>query len=211
MTARATTPVALLATLALAACGGDGATGEAPPGGDAMSAESGAVAAPEESQGSADGETVLDGTVNRLNGEPQDLSAYRGKVVLVVNTASECGFSGQFEGLEELYREKRDEGFVILGFPADDVANQEPRSDEEIAQYCKANFGVTFPMFEKTNVKDDPVNPVFEKLNADLGEPTWNFNKYLLGRDGRPVEHFDVQVEPSDPALTSAIDRQLSS
>jgi glutathione peroxidase len=209
---RLTMPVALLATLALAACGGDdGATGGAPSGGDAMSAESGAVTAPEESTGSADGETVLDGTVNRLNGEAQDLADYRGKVVLVVNTASECGFSGQFEGLEELYRDKRDEGFVILGFPADDVASQEPRSDEEIAEYCKANFGVTFPMFEKTNVKDDPVNPVFEKLNAALGEPTWNFNKYLLDREGRPVEHFDVQVEPDDPALTGAIERRLGS
>ena len=207
MSARLTTSVALLASLALAACGGDGATGDD---GGEMSASSGAVAAPDASQ-SPSGETVLAGTVNRLNGEPQDLSAYRGKVVLVVNTASECGFSGQFEGLEELYRDKRDEGFVILGFPADDVANQEPRSDEEIAEYCKANFGVSFPMFEKTNVKDDPVNPVFEKLNAALGEPTWNFNKYLLDRDGRPVEHFEVRVEPDDPALTAAIDRQLGS
>jgi glutathione peroxidase len=207
MSARLTTSVALLASLALAACGGDGATDDD---GDRMSASSGAVSAPDASESSS-GETVLAGTVNRLNGEPQDLSAYRGKVVLVVNTASECGFSGQFEGLEELYRDKRDEGFVILGFPADDVANQEPRSDEEIAEYCKANFGVSFPMFEKTNVKDDPVNPVFEKLNAALGEPTWNFNKYLLDRDGRPVEHFDVQVEPDDPALTGAIERRLGS
>jgi glutathione peroxidase len=207
MSARLTTSVALLASLALAACGGDGATDDD---GGEMSASSGAMAAPDAPQSSG-GETVLAGTVNRLNGEPQDLSAYRGKVVLVVNTASECGFSGQFEGLEELYRDKRDEGFVILGFPADDVANQEPRSDEEIAEYCKANFGVSFPMFEKTNVKDDPVNPVFEKLNAALGEPTWNFNKYLLDRDGRPVEHFDVQVEPDDPALTGAIERRLGS
>ncbi|MGH2956904.1 MAG: glutathione peroxidase [Solirubrobacterales bacterium] len=151
------------------------------------------------------------GTVNLLNGEPEDLSSYRGRIVLVVNTASECGFAPQFEGLEELYERKRDEGFVILGFPADDVAHQEPRSDEEIAQYCKANFGVSFPMFEKSNVKQDPVNPVFQKLNAALGEPTWNFNKYLLDRKGRPIGHFEVQVEPDDPGLISAIDRELKS
>jgi glutathione peroxidase len=211
MTVRQTTPAVLLASLALVACGGDGTAGEPSSGEGGMSAESGPVAAPDASNEAADGDTVLAGTLNRLNGEPQDLSGYRGKVVLVVNTASECGFSGQFEGLESLYREKRDEGFVILGFPADDVANQEPRSDEEIADYCKANFGVSFPMFEKSNVKEDPVNPVFETLNAALGEPTWNFNKYLLDRRGRPVEHFEVQVEPDDPALTAAIERQLSS
>jgi len=155
--------------------------------------------------------TVLEGTVNRLNGEPQDLSKYRGKVVLVVNTATECGFTGQFDGLETLYEENQDEGFVILGFPADDVAHQEPRSDEEITDFCKANFGVSFPMFEKSNVKDAPVNPVFEKLNAALGAPTWNFNKYLLDREGRPVERFDVTTVPDDAELTSAIDRLLAS
>jgi len=160
---------------------------------------------------SADADAVLEGIVNRLNGEPQDLSKYRGKVVLVVNTATECGFSGQFDGLEKLYEQNQGEGFVILGFPADDVAHQEPRSDEEIGDFCKANFGVSFPMFEKSNVKEDPVNPVFEKLNAALGEPTWNFNKYLLDREGRPVKHFDVQVEPGDPELTSAIEAELTS
>jgi glutathione peroxidase len=98
---------------------------------------------------------------------------------------------------------------VILGFPADDVAHQEPRDDEEIASFCKANFGVSFPMFEKSNVKDDPVNPLFEKLDAALGEPTWNFNKYLVDRQGNPVKRFDVQVEPDSPELTGAIDDLL--
>jgi glutathione peroxidase len=201
MTARLTTPVVLLAALALVACGGGDTTGGSSP----------EPANPSDSAGmSAEPATVLEGTVNRLNGEPQDLSAYQGKVVLVVNTATECGFAGQFDGLEKLYEEKQDEGFVILGFPADDVANQEPRSDEEIADFCKANFGVSFPMFEKSNVKDDPVNPVFERLNSELGAPTWNFNKYLLDREGRPVKHFDVQVEPDDPELTSAIQAQLT-
>jgi glutathione peroxidase len=175
-----------------------------------MSSDSGAVSdQAKESAAGSDG--VLQGTLNRLNGEPDDLSQYQGKVVLVVNTATECGFTPQFDGLEKLYEQKKDEGFVILGFPADDVAHQEPRSDDEIASFCKANFGVSFPMFEKSNVKDDPVNPVFQQLDSALGEPTWNFNKYLLDREGRPVKHFDVQVEPGDPELTNAIDEQLKS
>ncbi len=103
---------------------------------------------------------------------------------MVVNTASECGFAPQFEQLEELYREKRSDGFVILGFPADDVAGQEPRSDEEIAEFCEANFGVSFPMFAKTNVIGEEANPLFKALAAEAGEPAWNFNKYLLDRDG---------------------------
>ncbi|MSO40554.1 MAG: redoxin domain-containing protein [Solirubrobacterales bacterium] len=152
----------------------------------------------------------LDHTVDSLEGKPVDLDHFRGDVVLVVNTASECGFTPQFEGLEKLYRSKRSEGFVILGFPADDVAGQEPRDDAAIAKFCTANFGVSFPMFEKTNVLSDPLNPVFRDLNAALEPPGWNFNKYLLDRDGRPVEHFDVTTEPDDPALTSAIDQALA-
>ena len=133
---------------------------------------------------------VLRGTLPRLNGEPQDLASYDGKVVLVVNTATECGFTPQFEQLEQLYRQNRDRGFVILGFPADDVAHQEPRDDAAIAEFCKANFGVSFPMFAKSNVVEDPINPVFSKLNGELGPPTWNFHKYLLDRHGQAVEHY---------------------
>ena len=99
---------------------------------------------------------------------------------------------------------------MILGFPADDIANQEPRDDAEIAEFCEANFGVTFPMFSKSNVVDDPVNPLFAALAEDLGEPTFNFNKYLLDRKGRPVERFDTSVEPNDPELIEAIDRSSS-
>jgi glutathione peroxidase len=162
--------------------------------------------------GAADtGGTVLEGSLPRLNGQPDDLSQYKGKVVLVVNTATECGFTPQFDGLEKLYEQKKDDGFVILGFPADDVAHQEPRDDEEIASFCKANYGVTFPMFEKSNVKDAPVNPVFQKLDEALGAPTWNFNKYLLDRKGRPVKHFDVMVTPDSEELVSAIEAELQS
>jgi glutathione peroxidase len=160
-------------------------------------------------EANAPGDGVLEGTLPRLDGRPDDLRSYRGKVVLVVNTATECGFAPQFDGLEKLYEQKRDEGLVVLGFPADDVAHQEPRSSEEIAEFCRVNYGVSFPMFAKSNVMEEPLNPVFERLNASLGVPTWNFNKYLLDRQGRPVEHFDVSVKPGDPKLISAIDEQL--
>ena len=195
---RALAAAASLAALALAACGGDEPASEtnatAPPPAAAKAKSSG----------------VLAGSLPLLNGEPQRLTAYRDDVVLVVNTASECGFSPQFETLEELYREKRKQGFVILGFPADDIVGQEPRSNKEIAEYCEANFGVSFPMFAKSNVVDDPVNPLFVSLGRELGAPTYNFNKYLLAPGGRPVERYDQYTEPDDPALTSRIDALLA-
>jgi glutathione peroxidase len=190
----------LLCAAILAGCGDDSDEPAAPEAVSAPAAAEKALAAPT---------GVLTGTLPLLNGEPQDLAAYRGKVVLVVNTASECGYAPQFEGLEALYRERRDEGLVILGFPADDVVGQEPRSDEEIAEFCRANYGVSFPMFAKSNVVDDPVNPLYASLSEALGEPTYNFNKYLLDRRGEPVERFDQGTEPDDPVLTAAIDEQL--
>jgi len=188
-------------------------------GGDDDGAGSSATAEKASSSGAAPGAKkspksfsgVLTGSLPLLNGKSQDLSSYGGKVVLVVNTASECGFTPQFEGLEALYRAKRDRGFVILGFPADDIVGQEPRSNAEIAEFCEANFGVSFPMFAKSNVVDDPVNPLFADLSASLGEPTYNFNKYLLDRNGRPVKHYDQYTEPEDAALKARIDRLLRS
>jgi glutathione peroxidase len=185
----------LAAAAAVAACGDDEMTAPPEPAGG-----------PAAASGSA-----LTGTLPLLNGEPQDLSEYRGDVVLVVNTATECGFTPQFDGLEELYREHRDEGFTILGFPADDVAHQEPRDDAEIAKFCKENFGVSFPMFAKSNVVSEPLNPVFERLNAAAGPPTWNFNKYLLDRTGEVVERYDAGTGPDDPALSERIEEVLRS
>ena len=196
------TVAVLLCALALGACGEDDAE-EA----TTASAER-ASAAREETTKRAD-IGVLEGTLPLLNGEPQDLAAYRGKVVLVVNTASECGYAPQFEGLEALYRDRRDDGLVILGFPADDVVGQEPRSDEEIAEFCEANYGVSFPMFSKSNVVDDPVNPLYVSLSESLGGPTYNFNKYLLDRRGRPIQRYDQSTEPDDPELTRAIEQLL--
>lgn len=204
-----TTVAALLATAGLAACGA-GAEEPASPAAGANAAGAGSPASGEQAAPTSAGAgSVLTGTLPLLNGEPQSLERYRGDVVLVVNTASECGYTPQFESLEQLYRERRADGFTVLGFPADDVAGQEPRSDEQIAEFCEANFGVSFPMFAKSNVVAEPVNPLFERLAAAAGEPSWNFNKYLVDREGRVVERFDAGVAPDDPALSSRIDELL--
>jgi glutathione peroxidase len=152
---------------------------------------------------------VLRGTYARLNGERDDLARYRGDVVLVVNTATECGFTPQFEGLEALYRARRGDGLVVLGFPANDFAGQEPRSNKDIAVFCKANYGVSFPMFAKTNVAGEHANPLFRRLTAAAGAPEWNFNKYLVDRRGCVVARFGAGTEPDAPELVGRIERLL--
>jgi glutathione peroxidase len=146
---------------------------------------------------------VLTHTMTLLDGKPQDLAEYRGKPVLIVNTASECGFTPQFGKLQDLHEAKPQ--LTILGFPSNDFAGQEPRSDAEIAEFCQANFGVEFPMFAKVKVTGDDAHPLFQALGA----PDWNFNKYLLDRDGQLVERWGASTEPDDPALLDAIDRQI--
>ena len=146
---------------------------------------------------------VLTHTLPLLDGTPQDLSEYRGKPVLVVNTASECGFTPQFKSLQKLHESRP--GLVVLGFPSNDFAGQEPRSDEEIAEFCERNFGVEFPMFAKVKVTGDDAHPLFKAL----GEPEWNFNKYLLDREGRLVERWGATTEPDDAGLLTKIDEQL--
>jgi len=164
---------------------------------------SGDAAAP---SGDARGSSgVLHGTYKRLNGEPDDLSRFAGRVVLVVNTATECGYTPQFEGLEALYRARRGDGLVVLGFPANDFAGQEPRSDKEIATFCKANYGVSFPMFTKSHVLGDAASPLFRALTAAAGAPEWNFNKYLLDRRGRVVARFGAGTEPDDQQLVQRL------
>lgn len=197
---RLATAVASLALVAgLAACGSDGGMPASEPEGSQVSGAGPASTG------------VLSGEQSLLNGEPQDLGDYRGKVVMVVNTATECGYTPQFENLESLYEQRRSDGFVILGFPADDVAGQEPRSDEQIAEFCEENFGVSFPMFAKSNVVSEPVNPLFERLATIAGRPSWNFNKYLLDREGEVVERYDAAVAPDDPTLNAKIDELLNS
>jgi glutathione peroxidase len=151
---------------------------------------------------------VLRGTYDRLNGQRVNLARYRGKVVLVVNTATQCGFTPQFDGLEKLYRKRKARGLVLLGFPSNDFA-QESRSNSDIAAFCKNNYGVSFPMFAKTTVKGDGANPLYRALAAAAGEPQWNFNKYLLDRKGRVVARYTSDVEPLSTELVRRIDRLL--
>ena len=150
-------------------------------------------------------------TVNTLAGKPQPLAAYKGKVLLVVNVASECGFTPQYAGLEKLYEEYKGRGFEILGFPSNDFGAQEPGSPAEIATFCKKNYGVTFPMFEKVATKGAAQAPVYKFLAAKNGEPKWNFHKYLIGKDGQVRAAFPSKVAPESKELRDAIDAALKS
>jgi glutathione peroxidase len=155
--------------------------------------------------------TVLNHKVVSLQNEPISLCQFSGKVLLVVNTASECGYTPQYEGLEKLYRRYRDKGFTVLGFPANDFGGQEPGSNQEIAQFCRLNYGVTFPMFAKTSVVGAKANSLYRALAAQTGNPPrWNFHKYLLDRSGQPVAVFESAVEPEDSRLTSQIEKLLA-
>jgi len=154
---------------------------------------------------------LLDHKLVNLQDEPVSLCQFHGKVLLVVTTASECGYTPQYEGLEKLYRRYRDKGFVILGFPANDFGGQEPGSNKQIAQFCQLNYGVTFPMFAKTSVAGTKANPLYRALAASTGKPPrWNFHKYLLDRAGQPVAVFESAVDPQDPQVTSQIEKLLA-
>lgn len=143
--------------------------------------------------------------------EPVSLCQFRGKVLLIVNTASECGYTPQYEGLEKLYRRYRDKGFVVLGFPANDFGGQEPGSNKEIEQFCRVNYGITFPMFAKTQIIGANANSLFQQLAAETGKPPrWNFHKYLLDRAGRPVAVFESAVQPEDRRVTAQIEKLLA-
>ncbi len=138
--------------------------------------------------------------------------AYAGKVLLVVNTASKCGFTPQYEGLEALHQRLSERGFAVLGFPSNDFMGQEPGSEEEIREFCTLTYGVKFPMFEKVTVKGDDAVPFYRMLAADPNGavPSWNFHKFLIGRDGRLVAHYGSRVKPDDPALLSRIEALLA-
>lgn len=155
---------------------------------------------------------LLDKSEKRLLGKSENLcTAYAGKVVLVVNTASQCGYTPQYEGLEALYKNYKSQGLVVLGFPSDQFGGQEFADDKEIAKFCKANFGVSFPMFTKSDVKGDKANPLFKDLIAATGQtPSWNFNKYLIGRDGKAVSHYGSDTKPQSADLTKAIEAALA-
>ena len=135
---------------------------------------------------------------------------YLGKVVLVVNTASKCGFTYQYEGLESLYARYRERGLVVLGFPSNDFAGQEPGSEAQIAEFCRSTYGVQFPMFEKTHAAEANADPLYRTLAELAGEyPGWNFHKYLLDREGNLVESFPTRVEPQSAEVVMAIEALL--
>ena len=141
---------------------------------------------------------------------PQSLCQYQGQVVLVVNTASYCGFTQQYDGLEKLYSKYKDKGLVVLGFPSNDFGNQEPGSNKEIAEFCSNTFGVKFPMLAKTSVKGGNANPLFKQLAQQSESPGWNFHKYIIGRDGKLIRTFSSLVSPTDRRLTNEIERALA-
>lgn len=158
--------------------------------------------------------SVLDLKVNAIDGTEVNLADYRGKVVLIVNVASKCGFTKQYAGLQELFDAKKDKGLVILGFPANNFGNQEPGSDAEISSFCQKNFGVKFPMFAKISVAGADQHELYKRLAAQpapIGAtPRWNFTKFLLGRDGKVVARFDSNVAPNDAKLVAKVDELLA-
>lgn len=138
-----------------------------------------------------------------LQGQPIDMRAYEGKVVLVVNTASKCGFTPQYAGLETLYEKYKDQGLVILGFPCNQFGNQDPGTDEEIQSFCQVNYGVTFPMFSKIDVNGKNAHPIYKYLKNSLSgaitdDIKWNFTKFLIDKSGKPMKRYGSNVKPAD-------------
>lgn len=146
-----------------------------------------------------------------LEGEPIDFKSYKGKVVLVVNTASECGYTPQYAGLEKLHEELGKKGLVVLGMPSNDFGGQEPGDAKKIRFFCKASYDVSFPLTEKVVTRGKGQHPVYAFLSAQKGEPEWNFHKYLIGRDGRLIAAFPSSVEPGSDKLRTAITEALAS
>jgi glutathione peroxidase len=157
----------------------------------------------------ADG-SLYDLEARTLDGEPADLGRHRGRVALVVNVASRCGFTPQYEALEALYRELSPRGLVVLGFPSNDFLNQEPGAAAEIREFCTTRFDISFPLFEKVSVKGRDQHPVYRFLTRQLDAPSWNFTKYLVDRRGRPRYRFGPRVEPGTPQLRRQLERLLA-
>lgn len=156
---------------------------------------------------------VLEFTMQRIDGTEEPLERYRGNVLMLVNVASKCGLTPQYAALQALYERYRDRGFEILGFPANDFMGQEPGTNEEIAAFCDLNYGVTFPLFAKISVKGEGMHPLYRALTslpAPLGgDVLWNFQKYLVDRDGNVVAKFDLRTPPDAPEVIEAIEQLL--
>lgn len=151
---------------------------------------------------------------NTITGEATSLAAYKGKVVLVVNTASKCGLTMQYEALEALHKKYADKGFTVIGFPCNDFGNQEPGTADEIVEFCKTKFSVSFPLMEKIHVKGPEQHPLYAALTgkdgAFPGDVKWNFGKFLIGKDGKPLARFEPKVKPESPEITAAIEKALA-
>jgi glutathione peroxidase len=161
--------------------------------------------------------SIYDQKINTLEGEPADLAQYEGKALLVVNVASKCGLTPQYEGLEKLHETYASRGFEVLGFPCNQFMGQEPGTAEEIREFCSTTYGVQFPLFEKIDVNGAQQHPIFAELeqqadaDGEAGDVKWNFEKFLVSPSGDVVARFRPQVTPDDPALVSAIEEQLPS
>lgn len=159
---------------------------------------------------------VIDHVVTALSGEEVDLASYRGKVMLIVNTASKCGYTPQYEGLQELYERYAERGLVVVGFPSNDFGNQEPGNAEEIADFCQRNYGVSFPMMAKVGARGDDIAPIYRTLTKETpegirGEIRWNFTKFLVDAEGRVVERFEPKIAPLDDTLVERVEALLPS
>ena len=162
-----------------------------------------------------DHECALNFEVKNIDGKTVDLEDFEGKVVLVVNTASECGLTGQYKGLQAMYEKFKDDGLVVLGFPCNQFGKQEPGSESEIKEFCTSEYQVTFPMFSKVEVNGDGATPLYKYLTskevkpAGKGKVSWNFEKFLIDRDGQLIHRFAPNTDPSDPDLLKAVQAEL--
>jgi glutathione peroxidase len=160
------------------------------------------------------GSGVYNFTLNSIDGQPAPLAAYQGKVVLLVNVASQCGYTPQYSALEAIYEKYKDQGFVILGFPANNFGAQEPGTNEEIKTFCTRKYSVTFPMYSKISVKGADQAPLYTYLTKETGtgiagDIKWNFTKFLVDREGKVIQRFEPAVTPDSKAVTAAIEKQL--
>ena len=166
-------------------------------------------------QGAEPAKSIYDFSLKDIDGQDVSLADFKGRVLLVVNVASKCGFTKQYAGLEQLYQAYRDRGLVVLGFPANNFMGQEPGTEAEIKNFCALTYGVTFPMFSKISVKGKAIHPLYAFLTDDKLHPgsggavSWNFNKFLIGRDGSIRAHYGSRTAPDDPELAAAIEQAL--
>lgn len=161
----------------------------------------------------AKGKTAYDFEFKSLQGKPMPLKAFRGQPLLIVNTASKCGFTPQYKGLEAVWRKHKADGLIVLGVPSNDFANQEPGGSDEIAEFCEINFGVDFPLTEKVHVKGAKAHPLFQWVGAEggfLARPRWNFYKYLIGRDGRLKTWFASVTSPDSAKFEAAVKKLVA-